>query len=68
MYFRALNKHRSFIGAECVSEEGKAVCSAAGGTCIMERDGYYTTTGICFTLGLFFMLAYILPTVRKLQG
>jgi len=55
-------------GAECVSEEGKDVCSAAGGQCIMERDGYFTTTGICLALGIFLMLAYILPTVRKLQA
>ncbi|KAN0129644.1 MFS general substrate transporter [Lactarius tabidus] len=55
-------------GVECVSEQGKDACSAAGGQCIMERDGYYTTTGICIALGIFFTLAYILPTVRKLQA
>jgi len=55
-------------GVECVSEQGRDVCSAAGGQCIMERDGYYTTTIICLSLGLFFMLAYILPTARKLQA
>lgn len=54
-------------GSECVSEQGKDLCSTAGGQCVMERDGYYTTTGICLALGLFFLLAYILPTARKLQ-
>ncbi|KAH9166506.1 acetyl-coenzyme A transporter 1-domain-containing protein [Lactarius sanguifluus] len=54
-------------GSECVSEQGKDLCSTAGGQCVIERDGYYTTTGICLALGLFFLLAYILPTARKLQ-
>jgi len=55
-------------GAECVSEEGKAACSAAAGTCVMERDGYFMTTSICLGVGLIFLLAYVIPTARKLQG
>jgi hypothetical protein len=55
-------------GAECVSEQGRDLCSTAGGKCIIERDGYYITTGICLTIGLFFIVAYILPTARKLQA
>ena len=34
----------------------------------MERDGYYITTGICLVVGLFFFVAYILPTTKRLQG
>lgn len=55
-------------GAECVSEEGKAACSAAAGTCVMERDGYYTTTAFCLGIGLILLVAYIIPTAKKLQG
>jgi hypothetical protein len=55
-------------GVECVSEEGKALCSAAAGTCVMERDGYYITTGICLVVGLLFLVAYIIPTGKRLQA
>jgi MFS transporter, PAT family, solute carrier family 33 (acetyl-CoA transportor), member 1 len=34
----------------------------------MERDGYYITTAICISVGLVVLVAYILPTARKLQG
>jgi len=54
--------------AECVSERGKARCSEIGGTCITERDGYYITTGLCLSLGVITLVAFILPTARKLQA
>lgn len=44
------------------------MCTAAAGTCVMERDGYYITTGICLTVGLLFFVAYIIPTAKRLQG
>lgn len=44
------------------------MCAAAAGTCIMERDGYYITTGICLAVGLLFFVAYIIPTAKRLQG
>jgi hypothetical protein len=44
------------------------MCTAAAGTCVMERDGYYITTGTCLVVGLLFFVAYILPTVKRLQG
>ena len=56
------------VGAECVSEEGRALCKAAAGICVMERDGYYITTGVCLAVGLLFFVAYILPTAKRLQG
>ncbi|KAI0294849.1 acetyl-coenzyme A transporter 1-domain-containing protein [Multifurca ochricompacta] len=54
--------------AECVSEQGKARCSEIGGTCITERDGYYITTGLCLGLGVITLVAFIIPTARKLQA
>jgi len=54
--------------AECVSEQGKARCSSIGGTCITERDGYYITTGLCLGLGVSVLVAFIIPTARKLQA
>ena len=44
------------------------MCSAAAGTCVLERDGYYITTGICLVVGLIFLVAYIIPTGKRLQG
>jgi len=44
------------------------MCTAAAGTCVMERDGYYITTGICLAVGLLFFVAYIIPTAKRLQG
>jgi hypothetical protein len=44
------------------------MCIAAAGTCVMERDGYYITTGICLAVGLLFFVAYIIPTAKRLQG
>jgi Acetyl-coenzyme A transporter 1 len=44
------------------------MCTAAAGTCVMERDGYYITTGICLAVGLLFFVAYINPTAKRLQG
>ncbi|KAI9444125.1 hypothetical protein H4582DRAFT_1064440 [Lactarius indigo] len=58
-----LEQKPCLAGTECVSEQGKDLCSTAGGQCVIERDGYYTTTGICLALGLFFILAYY-PTHR----
>ncbi|KAH9988801.1 acetyl-coenzyme A transporter 1-domain-containing protein [Russula compacta] len=55
-------------GAECVTEEGRALCSAASGRCVMERDGYYITTGICLSVGLIFLVAYVIPTAKRLQA
>jgi hypothetical protein len=44
------------------------MCTAAAGTCVMARDGYYITTGICLVVGILFFVAYIIPTVKRLQG
>jgi len=55
-------------GVECVSEEGRALCSAAAGRCVMERDGYYITTGVCLLVGMLCLVAYVIPTAKRLQG
>ena len=34
----------------------------------MERDGYYITTSICLSVGVIFLVAYIIPTAKRLQG
>lgn len=56
------------IASECVSDTGKATCSALGGTCVVSQDGYYVVQIICFVLGLVTVVGYIIPQVKKLQG
>ena len=34
----------------------------------MERDGYFTTSAICLGIGLIFVVAYVIPTAKRLQG
>jgi len=53
--------------AECVSDHGKARCKDINGICVTERDGYYIVTGICIAFGALFLVAFIIPTARKLQ-
>jgi hypothetical protein len=52
---------------ECVSEHGKAHCKDIEGTCVSERDGYYIVCAICLAFGVIFLVAFIIPTARKLQ-
>ncbi|KAF7310551.1 GYF domain-containing protein [Mycena chlorophos] len=54
--------------SECVSEEGKEACKAAGGECHIESDGYYILSGICMFVGALLVIFFIAPTVRRLQG
>ncbi|KAJ6519370.1 acetyl-coenzyme A transporter 1-domain-containing protein [Mycena sanguinolenta] len=54
--------------SECVSEEGKAACTEAGGECITETDGYYMVSVLCMLFGVAFLVAFIMPTARKLQA
>jgi len=53
---------------ECVSEHGKSLCKAAKGTCVVHTDGYYIVSAICMSLGVILVIAFILPTARKLQS
>jgi PAT family acetyl-CoA transporter-like MFS transporter 1 len=52
---------------ECTSDEGAARCRAVGGTCIIERDGYYWTSTICVVIGTIALFTFILPKAQKLQ-
>lgn len=54
--------------SECVSERGQALCKEINGECITETDGYYIVSAICMLFGLFFLVAFIIPTARRLQG
>jgi len=56
------------IGAECVSEHGKSQCADISGECVTERDGYYWVSVLCLTFGVAFLLGYVIPTARRLQG
>jgi len=35
--------------------------------CVTETDGYYLVCGVCLAFGVIFLVAFILPTARKLQ-
>jgi hypothetical protein len=54
--------------AECISEHGKSVCASLGGTCVNERDGYYSVSLLCVSIGALLLVTYIIPTARRLQG
>lgn len=34
----------------------------------MERDGYYIVTTVCMVFGILFLIGFIIPSARKLQG
>lgn len=53
---------------ECSSDYGKSVCVDLGGQCVTESDGFYTVSLICMITGAAFVMFYIYPTARKLQG
>lgn len=54
--------------AECVSEHGKDLCKEINGECITETDGYYIVSAICMLFGVLFLVAFIVPTARRLQA
>ncbi|OCF73566.1 hypothetical protein I204_05409 [Kwoniella mangroviensis CBS 8886] len=53
---------------ECISEAGKHACSAAGGECVVVRDGYYIMSMVCVTLGAMILIGFVLPTVKRLSA
>ena len=53
---------------ECVSDHGKAHCKDIDGICVTERDGYYIVSAICLAFAVIFLVAFIIPTARKLQS
>jgi hypothetical protein len=58
----------SRITANCASDPGKSLCEDAGGYCVITRDGYYIMSFFCVTVGAALLVAYIRPTVKRLQG
>lgn len=52
----------------CVLEPEKQRCIAGGGTCNMERDGYYITNVICVIIGIVTFVGFIRPAALKLQS
>jgi PAT family acetyl-CoA transporter-like MFS transporter 1 len=52
----------------CILEAEKHRCIEGGGSCIMERDGYYITNILCVILGVVTFWGYIQPAALKLQA
>ncbi|CAG8510489.1 16414_t:CDS:10 [Acaulospora morrowiae] len=51
----------------CVTEYDKSTCKDLGGTCVVNRDGYYITSIICVTTGTLCLFGFILPQIKNLQ-
>ena len=51
----------------CALELDKHRCIDGGGTCHIERDGYYITNIICVIIGVVTFWGYIRPAALKLQ-
>ncbi|CAG8442163.1 1317_t:CDS:10 [Diversispora eburnea] len=51
----------------CVTELEKSLCNERGGTCVVERDGYYIASVACIVIGTIFFM-FILPQIKKLQS
>ncbi|KAG8907559.1 AAA ATPase afg3 [Tulasnella sp. 403] len=58
----------SVIGTECVSDAGKAACNDIGGTCVIQKDGYYYISLICVTVGAALLVLFIRPAALRLQA
>ncbi|KAL9127360.1 MAG: hypothetical protein Q9217_003750 [Psora testacea] len=52
----------------CVAEAEKHRCLDGGGTCNIERDGYYITNVVCVIVGILTFMLYIRPAATKLQA
>lgn len=56
------------IAFSCVSETGKTRCKELDGTCMIQRDGYYTVGTVCVIFGFLLLLGYIKRVVQHLEG
>ncbi|KAJ5632810.1 Major facilitator superfamily domaingeneral substrate transporter [Penicillium lividum] len=52
----------------CALEPEKNRCINGGGTCIVDRDGYYITNIICVLIGTLTFVWFIRPAAAKLQS
>jgi MFS transporter, PAT family, solute carrier family 33 (acetyl-CoA transportor), member 1 len=50
----------------CVAEAEKNRCVAGGGTCVIQRDGYYLVNVLCVIIGIVTFWGYIKVTVWRL--
>ena len=50
-----------------MTKAAKGLCTAAGGTCTVERDGYYVMSAICLGAGFLLLVFFMIPTARRLQ-
>lgn len=51
----------------CVLEAEKHRCTDGGGTCTIERDGYYIVNILCVIFGVVTFWGFIKPAALKLQ-
>ncbi|KAH9935789.1 acetyl-coenzyme A transporter 1-domain-containing protein [Fomitopsis serialis] len=54
--------------ASCVTKGEKAACTALGGTCDIQQDGYYVISAICLGVGIILLIFFMIPTARRLQS
>jgi hypothetical protein len=52
----------------CALEPEKNRCVNGGGTCQVDRDGYYMTNMLCVFIGTVTFLMFIKPAAHKLQA
>jgi hypothetical protein len=52
----------------CALEPEKNRCTNGGGTCQIERDGYYLTNILCVLIGTVTFVLFIKPAAKKLQS
>ncbi|KAH8917959.1 hypothetical protein BT69DRAFT_1286153 [Atractiella rhizophila] len=62
------NVEKNVPAEECFSERGKEQCAAIGGTCVVERDGYYAVSCVCIAIGCALLLFIIQPAAKRLQA
>jgi MFS transporter, PAT family, solute carrier family 33 (acetyl-CoA transportor), member 1 len=52
----------------CVAEPERNRCIGGGGTCNIERDGYYIVNILCIIVGIVTFVSFIRPAALKLQA
>ncbi|ORY95607.1 acetyl-coenzyme A transporter 1-domain-containing protein [Syncephalastrum racemosum] len=52
----------------CVEEAGKTQCKEMGGSCVMQKDGYYVVGTLCVIIGAALLVMYIRPVIRHLES
>ncbi|KAK4043764.1 acetyl-coenzyme A transporter 1-domain-containing protein [Parachaetomium inaequale] len=60
--------HAPFAPFSCAVQADKERCVAGGGTCEMQRDGYYIVNVLCVLIGVVTFVLFIRPKVLQLQA